>query len=64
MSLTLVPLSSIAKFTGWPMLMFDRNVSTEPSKVIQSFAIMVGMLIFVVAWIFVEKGIKEKILKK
>lgn len=51
----------VMKITGWPMLMFDRTVSTDPIKIIQSFILTGCMLLLVTVWIFIEKIIKQKL---
>ena len=55
---------AIVKITGWPMLMIERNVSSDPTKIIQSFILMACMIVLVTTWIFVERAIKQKLLKK
>ena len=54
----------IVKITGWPMLMFNREISTDPTKIIQSFVLMGCILVCVTAWILLEKVVKGKLFSK
>lgn len=55
---------AIVKITGWPMLMFDREISTDPTKIIQSFMLMGCILVCVTVWILLEKSVKGKLFSR